>query len=51
MAAFSLLLAIQFMLLVGSSFQPTSYFGTLAAAGLLAGQLLKLILLLALIVL
>lgn len=49
--AISLLLVAQFMLLVGSSFQPTSHFGLLAAAGLLAGQFLELILLPALIVL
>ncbi len=49
--AISLLLVAQFMLLVGSSFQPTSHFGMLAAVGLLAGQFLELILLPALIVL
>ncbi|MGK2950757.1 MAG: MMPL family transporter [Thiobacillus sp.] len=49
--AISLLLVAQFMLLVGSSFQPTSHFGMLVAVGLLAGQFLELILLPALIVL
>lgn len=49
--AISLLLVAQFLLLVGSSFQPTSHFGLLAAIGLLAGQFIELILLPALIVL
>lgn len=49
--AISLLLVAQFLLLVSSSFQPTSHFGLLTAAGLLAGQLLELLLLPALIVL
>ena len=49
--AVSLLLVAQFMLLMGSSFQPTAHFGSLAAAGLLAGQIIELILLPALIVL
>jgi hypothetical protein len=49
--AISLLLVAQFMLLTGSSFQPTSHFGMLIAVGLLAGQFLELILLPALIVL
>lgn len=49
--AISILLVAQFMLLVSSSFQPTSHFGLLTATGLLAGQLLELLLLPALIVL
>jgi hypothetical protein len=49
--AISILLVAQFMLLVSSSFQPTSHFGLLTSAGLLAGQLLELLLLPALIVL
>lgn len=49
--AISLLLVAQFLLLVSSSFQPTSHFGLLTATGLLAGQLIELLLLPALIVL
>lgn len=49
--AISLLLVAQFMLLATSQFQPTSHFGLLASTGLLAGQLLELLLLPALIVL
>lgn len=49
--AISLLLVAQFLVLATSSFQPTSHFGMLTAAGLLAGQLLELLLLPALIVL
>ena len=49
--AISLLLVAQFLLLAGSRFQPTSHFGLLASTGLLAGQLLELLLLPALIVL
>ncbi len=49
--AISILLVAQFMLLVSSSFQPTSHFGLLTSTGLLAGQLLELLLLPALIVL
>lgn len=49
--AISLLLVSQFLLLVGSHFQPTAHFGILAATGLLAGQIFELLLLPALIVL
>lgn len=49
--AISLLLVSQFLLLMSSSFQPTSHFGLLTASGLLAGQLLELLLLPALVVL
>lgn len=49
--AISILLVAQFLLLVSSSFQPTSHFGLLTATGLLAGQILELLLLPALIVL
>jgi hypothetical protein len=49
--AISLLLVAQFMLLVSSSFQPTSHFGLLTSTGLLAGQILELLMLPALIVL
>ena len=49
--ATSLLLIAQFMVLVGSDFQPTANFGLLAAVGLLAAQVMDLILLPALIVL
>jgi len=49
--AISLLLVAQFLLLAISRFQPTSHFGLLASSGLLAGQLLELLLLPALIVL
>lgn len=49
--ATSLLLVSQFMLLSTSSFVPTSHFGLLTATGLIAGQLLELMLLPALLVL
>lgn len=49
--AISLLLVAQFMLLGASRFQPTADFGVLTSTGLLAGQLLELLLLPALIVL
>jgi len=49
--ATSLLLVSQFLLLSTSSFVPTSNFGLLTATGLVAGQLLELILLPALVVL
>lgn len=49
--AISLLLVSQFLLLVGSHFQPTAHFGILAATGLFAGQIFELLLLPALIVL
>lgn len=49
--AITLLLVSQFLLLVGSHFQPTAHFGILAATGLLAGQIFELLLLPALIVL
>lgn len=49
--AISLLLVAQFLLLVSSSFQPTSHFGLLTSTGLLAGQILELLMLPALIVL
>jgi uncharacterized protein len=49
--AISLLLVSQFMLLVGSHFQPTVHFGLLTATGLLAGQVFELLLLPALVVL
>lgn len=49
--AISLLLVAQFLLLVGSDFQPTAHFGLLTATGLLAGQIFELLLLPALIVL
>jgi predicted RND superfamily exporter protein len=49
--AISLLLVTQFLLLTGSSFQPTVHFGLLTATGLLAGQVFELLLLPALVVL
>lgn len=49
--ATSLLLVSQFLLLATSSFVPTAHFGVLTAVGLLAGQLMELILLPALLVL
>lgn len=49
--ATSLLLVSQFLLLASSSFVPTAHFGVLTAVGLLAGQLMELILLPALLVL
>jgi hypothetical protein len=49
--AISLLLVAQFLLLVGSDFQPSAHFGLLTATGLLAGQVFELLLLPALIVL
>ncbi len=49
--ATSLLLVSQFLLLATSSFVPTAHFGMLTAVGLLAGQLMELILLPALLVL
>ncbi|MEW5771034.1 MAG: MMPL family transporter [Pseudomonadota bacterium] len=49
--AISLLLVTQFLLLVGSHFQPTVHFGLLTATGLLAGQVFELLLLPALVVL
>lgn len=49
--ATSLLLVSQFLLLGTSSFVPTSHFGLLTAGGLLAGQLMELLLLPALLVL
>lgn len=49
--AISFLLVAQFLLLMGSSFQPTTHFGLLASTGLLAGQLFELLMLPALIVL
>lgn len=49
--AISILLTAQFLLLVGSSFVPMSNFGLLASVGLLAGQIIELLLLPALIVL
>lgn len=49
--AISLLLVSQFMLLGTSSFVPTSNFGFLTATGLLAGQIMELLLLPALLVL
>ncbi len=49
--AISLLLVAQFLLLTSSSFQPTAHFGLLASSGLLAGQIMELIMLPALIVL
>lgn len=49
--ATSLLLVSQFLLLSVSDFVPTSHFGLLTAAGLVAGQLLELALLPALLVL
>jgi predicted RND superfamily exporter protein len=49
--AISVLLVVQFMLLAGSRFEPTSNFGLLAATGLLSGQLLELLMLPALVVL
>ncbi len=49
--AVTLVLVSQFLLLIGSKFQPTSDFGLLAATGLITGQLLELLLLPALIVL
>lgn len=49
--AISLLLVAQFMLLVGSNFQPTVHFGLLTAIGLMAGQVFELLLMPALIVL
>lgn len=49
--ASTLLLIAQFFLLFGSEFRPISNFGLLAASGLLAGQVMELLLLPALIVL
>ncbi|MFN3984442.1 MAG: efflux RND transporter permease subunit [Rhodocyclaceae bacterium] len=49
--ATSLLLIAQFLVLVGSDFRPTASFGLLAATGLLAAQVMDLLLLPALIVL
>ena len=49
--AVTLVLVSQFLLLIGSKFQPTADFGLLAATGLIAGQALELLLLPALIVL
>lgn len=49
--ATSVLLIAQFLILTGSDFQPTASFGLLAATGLLAGQLMDLMLLPALLVL
>lgn len=49
--AISLLLVAQFLLLTSSHFQPTAHFGLLASSGLLAGQIMELIMLPALIVL
>ena len=49
--AVTLVLVSQFTLIIGSEFKPTANFGLLAASGLLAGQLLELLLLPALIVL
>lgn len=49
--AISLLLVSQFLLLGTSSFVPTSNFGLLTATGLLAGQLMELLMLPALLVL
>lgn len=49
--AVTLVLVSQFILLLGSDFQPTADFGLLAATGLLSGQILELLLLPALIVL
>ena len=49
--AITLVLVSQFTLIIGSEFKPTANFGLLAASGLLAGQLLELLLLPALIVL
>lgn len=49
--AISLLLVSQFLLLGTSSFVPTAHFGVLTATGLLAGQLMELLLLPALLVL
>jgi predicted RND superfamily exporter protein len=49
--ATSLLLVSQFLLLSTSDFVPTANFGLLTAAGLIAGQLLELALLPALLVL
>ncbi len=49
--AISLLLVAQFLLLGTSSFVPTMHFGLLTAVGLLAGQLMELLLLPALLVL
>ncbi len=49
--AISLLLVSQFMVLGTSSFVPTAHFGMLTATGLLAGQLMELLLLPALLVL
>ncbi len=48
--AVTLVLVSQFILLLGSDFQPTADFGLLAATGLIAGQFLELLLLPALIV-
>lgn len=49
--AISLLLVAQFLLLVSSDFQPTLHFGLLASCGLLAGQIMELLMLPALIIL
>lgn len=49
--AISVLLVAQFLLLMGSKFQPTVDFGLLSATGLLAGQMFELLLLPALVVL
>ncbi len=49
--AISLLLVAQFLLLTNSHFQPTVHFGLLASSGLLAGQIMELIMLPALVVL
>lgn len=48
--AVSLVLVSQFLLLIGSKFQPTADFGLLAATGLITGQILELLILPALIV-
>ena len=49
--AISLLLVVQFLMFVGSDFQPSAHFGLLTATGLLSGQVFELLLLPALIVL
>lgn len=49
--AISLLLVAQFLVMTGSQFRPTAHYGLLAATGLLAGQILELLLLPALIAL
>ena len=48
--AISLLLVCQFMLLATSNFVPTIHFGMLTAIGLLAGQMMELFMLPALLV-